>query len=122
MYKSTLITQNPTIMGGKACIREMRVTVSMILGQLASGRTVRDILADYPYLEKEDILHAFMTPFPAISGIRKTGASCGTAEASPCALAMERQRWWAPSRYCRRKLHATYSAAALLPAKRKGTR
>lgn len=49
------ITQNPAIMGGKACIRGMRVTVSMILGQLASGRTVQDILADYPYLEEEDI-------------------------------------------------------------------
>lgn len=52
------ITQNPTIMGGKACIRGMRVTVSMILGQLASGKTAKDILVDYPYLEEEDITQA----------------------------------------------------------------
>lgn len=55
MSQYSRITQNPAIMGGKACIRGMRVTVSMILGQLASGRTVQDILADYPYLEEEDI-------------------------------------------------------------------
>ncbi len=52
------ITQNPSIMGGKACIRGMRVTVSMILGQLASGKTAKDILVDYPYLEEEDITQA----------------------------------------------------------------
>lgn len=52
------ITQCPQIMGGKACIRGMRVTVSMILGQLASGKTAQDILADYPYLEEEDITQA----------------------------------------------------------------
>ncbi len=39
---------------GKACIRGMRVTVSMILGHLTSGRTAQNI-ADYPYLEEEDI-------------------------------------------------------------------
>lgn len=52
------ITQTPAIMGGTACIRGMRVTVSMILGQLASGKTAKDILADYPYLEQEDIAQA----------------------------------------------------------------
>lgn len=52
------ITQDPAIMGGKACIRGMRVTVSMILGQLASGKTAHEILADYPYLEQEDITQA----------------------------------------------------------------
>ncbi len=45
-------------MGGKACIREMRVTVGMILGQLSSGQSIDDLLADYPYLEREDILQA----------------------------------------------------------------
>ncbi len=58
MYNISRITKNPTIMGGKACIRGMRVTVSMILGQLASGRTTQDILVDYPYLEEEDITQA----------------------------------------------------------------
>lgn len=58
MSNFSRITQNPAIMGGKACIRGMRVTVSMILGQLASGRSAQDILADYPYLEEEDITQA----------------------------------------------------------------
>ncbi len=52
------ITHNPRVMGGKACIRGMRVTVSMILGQLAGGVSIEDLLADYPYLEREDILQA----------------------------------------------------------------
>lgn len=42
-------------MGGKPCIRGMRVTVGTILGLLASGHSVEEILKMYPYLEKEDI-------------------------------------------------------------------
>ena len=45
-------------MGGKACVRGMRVTVSMIVGQIAAGYTIEDILADYPYMEREDIVQA----------------------------------------------------------------
>ena len=52
------ITQTPEIMGGKACIRSMRVTVGMILGQIGAGYSIDAILADYPYLEREDILQA----------------------------------------------------------------
>lgn len=52
------ITQQPEIMGGKACIRGMRVTVGMIVGQLAAGRNIEALLADYPYLEHEDIVQA----------------------------------------------------------------
>jgi uncharacterized protein (DUF433 family) len=52
------ITQQPDVMGGKACIRGMRVTVGMIVGQIGAGHSVDDILADYPYLEREDILQA----------------------------------------------------------------
>ena len=52
------ITQNPQVMGGKACIRGMRVTVGMIVSQIGVGRSVDEILADYPYLEREDILQA----------------------------------------------------------------
>jgi uncharacterized protein (DUF433 family) len=52
------ITQDPQIMGGKACIRSMRVTVGMIVGQIGAGHSVDEILADYPYLEREDILQA----------------------------------------------------------------
>lgn len=52
------ITQNPLTMGGKACIRGMRVTVGMIVGQIGAGRGIDELLADYPYLEREDILQA----------------------------------------------------------------
>lgn len=52
------ITQRPEVMGGKPCIRGMRVTVSMIVGMVGSGHTIEAILADYPYLEREDILQA----------------------------------------------------------------
>lgn len=49
------ITFDPAVMGGKACIRGQRVTVSMILGLLAAGQSKDDILKAYPYLEVEDI-------------------------------------------------------------------
>ena len=52
------ITRDPAIMGGKACIRGMRVTVGMIVGQIGGGRSVEEILTDYPYLEREDIMQA----------------------------------------------------------------
>lgn len=52
------ITQNPEVMGGKPCIRGMRVTFGMIVGQIDAGRSVEDLLADYPYLERDDILEA----------------------------------------------------------------
>lgn len=52
------ITQDPLVMGGKPCVRGMRVTVGMIVGQVASGHSTSDILADYPYLEQEDISQA----------------------------------------------------------------
>ena len=52
------ITQVPGTMGGKACIRGMRVTVGMIVGQIGAGHTIDDVLADYPYLEREDVMQA----------------------------------------------------------------
>jgi len=52
------ITQQPEVMGGKACIRGMRVTVGMIVGQMGAERSIEQILADYPYLEREDIIQA----------------------------------------------------------------
>lgn len=52
------ITQDPATMGGRPCIRGMRVTVGMIVGQIAAGRDVEALLADYPYLEREDIMQA----------------------------------------------------------------
>ena len=52
------ITFDPAVMGGKPCIRGMRVTVGMLVGLVGSGRSVDEILADYPYLEREDIMQA----------------------------------------------------------------
>ncbi len=52
------ITQSPAVMGGKPCIRGMRVTVGMIVGQIAAGHTIDEMLAGYPYLEREDIVQA----------------------------------------------------------------
>ena len=52
------ITFDPHIMGGKACIRGLRVTVSLILNLVANGMTTADILTAYPYLEAEDIQQA----------------------------------------------------------------
>ena len=58
MEQLNRVTQNPTVMGGKACIRGMRVTVGMLVGQIGAGHSIDEILADYPYLEREDILQA----------------------------------------------------------------
>ena len=52
------ITFDPQIMGGRACIRGMRSTVATILDQLAVGASTDELLADYPYLEREDIHQA----------------------------------------------------------------
>ena len=49
------ITIDPAVMGGKACIRGMRVTVGTVVGLLAAGRSPAEILRAYPYLEREDI-------------------------------------------------------------------
>lgn len=58
MKKLTRITFNPEVMGGKPCIRGLRVTVGMVVGLLASGHSIDDILKVYPYLEREDIYEA----------------------------------------------------------------
>jgi uncharacterized protein (DUF433 family) len=49
------ITLDPSVMGGKPCIRGLRVTVGTIVGLLAAGRSRDEILKAYPYLEAEDI-------------------------------------------------------------------
>jgi uncharacterized protein (DUF433 family) len=49
------ITSNPNIMNGKACIRGMRITVSIVLNLLANGLDKKEIIELYPYLEHEDI-------------------------------------------------------------------
>jgi uncharacterized protein (DUF433 family) len=58
MKTLTHITLDPQIMGGKPCIRGMRVTVGMIVGLMAAGHSVEDILNAYPYLEEDDIREA----------------------------------------------------------------
>lgn len=55
MKELTRITFDPAVMGGKPCIRGMRVTVGMIVGMMASGHARQDVLDLYPYLEGEDI-------------------------------------------------------------------
>ncbi len=52
------ITHDPQVMGGRPCIRGMRVTVGTIVGLLAAGRSIDEILEAYPYLEKDDITAA----------------------------------------------------------------
>ncbi len=52
------ITFDPEVMGGKPCVRGLRVTVGMIVGLVAAGRTAEEIIAAYPYLEREDISQA----------------------------------------------------------------
>jgi uncharacterized protein (DUF433 family) len=58
MKTLTRITLDPQVMGGKPCVRGMRVTVGMIVGLMAAGHSVEDILSAYPYLEEGDIREA----------------------------------------------------------------
>ena len=55
MPDGSRITSSPTVMGGRPCIRGLRVTVGTIVGLLASGKTADEILRAYPYLEADDI-------------------------------------------------------------------
>ena len=52
------ITFDPNILGGKACIRGMRISVSLIVNLVANGMTAPEIVAEYPDLEKEDVAEA----------------------------------------------------------------
>lgn len=58
MLELDRITQQPEVMGGKPCIRGMRVTVGMVVGQIGAGHSIEEVLADYPYLERDDVLQA----------------------------------------------------------------
>jgi uncharacterized protein (DUF433 family) len=58
MIKLNRITVDPRVMGGKPCIRKLRVTVGTIVGLIGAGRTLEEVLEEYPYLEREDILEA----------------------------------------------------------------
>jgi uncharacterized protein (DUF433 family) len=52
------ITLDPRVMGGKPCVRGLRVTVSTVVGLMASGHSASEILKAYPYLEEEDLRQA----------------------------------------------------------------
>jgi uncharacterized protein (DUF433 family) len=52
------ITFDPKIMGGRACLRGQRITVSHIVGQIAQGASVEELLAEFPSLERDDIRQA----------------------------------------------------------------
>lgn len=58
MPKLFRITRDAHVMGGKPCIRGMRVTVGSLVGLVAAGHTTEDILLEYPYLEAADIAEA----------------------------------------------------------------
>ena len=58
MEQMTRITFDPGVMGGKPCLRGMRVTVGMIVGMIAAGHTREEVLRLYPYLEAEDVQQA----------------------------------------------------------------
>lgn len=58
MHPLKRITFDPAVMGGKPCIRGMRITVGTVVGLLAAGRTEEEILKAYPYLEAEDLREA----------------------------------------------------------------
>ena len=58
MMQFDRITQDAGVLGGKPCIRGMRVTVGMIVGQIGAGHAIEELLVEYPYLEREDILQA----------------------------------------------------------------
>lgn len=58
MLELDRITFDPSIMGGRACIRGMRVTVSLLVNLVANGMSIPEIVEAYPYLEPEDVHQA----------------------------------------------------------------
>ncbi len=58
MSEFARITQDTAVMGGKPCIRGQRVTVGMVVGQIGGGCSIEALLADYPYLDHEDVLES----------------------------------------------------------------
>ncbi len=65
------ITRNPMVMGGKACVRGMRVTVGMIVGEIASGKSIDRLLFEFPYLDAK--IFSKLSPMPHFS--RRTAKS-----------------------------------------------
>ncbi len=67
------ITLDPKVMGGKPCIRGLRVTVGTIVGLIAAGKSHREILKAYPYLEEQDIREALSYANDSCRSIRVAG-------------------------------------------------
>lgn len=61
---------DPEVMGGKPCIRGMRVTVGMIVGAMSAGRTIEQLLADFRYIEEADIREALAFAASLAQGMR----------------------------------------------------
>jgi len=77
------ITFDPAVMGGKACVRGMRVTVGTVVGLVAAGHSRAEILQAFPYLEREDIDQSLA--YVAISPlIREDPAGKGYNSAEKC--------------------------------------
>ncbi len=60
LKKLNRITFEPKVMAGKACIRGMRIPVSLIVNLVANGKSIEEITEDYPYIEPEDIRQALL--------------------------------------------------------------
>ena len=58
MMQLDRITQQPDVMGGRACIRGLRVTVSTIVGLIGAGHSIEEVLRDYPYVTRDDVMQA----------------------------------------------------------------
>ena len=58
MLEFDRITFDPSVMGGRACIRGMRITVSLIVNLVANGMSTEEVIEAYPYLEPQDIRQA----------------------------------------------------------------
>jgi uncharacterized protein (DUF433 family) len=75
------MTLNPDVMGGKPCIKGLRITVGTVIGLLASGLTNAEILKMYPYLQQEDLMQALIYSSPQLAGIKTfiSFSSCSPA-------------------------------------------
>ena len=60
MDQFSRISHDIEIMGGKACVKGTRVTVGMLLAQLGLGKSINEILLDYPYITRDDIMEAIL--------------------------------------------------------------
>ena len=72
------VTFDPPIMGGRACIRGMRITVATVLDLLAAGASIDEVLAEYPYLEREDVTQALAYAASLARGDAVTPAPAAT--------------------------------------------